>query len=226
MFGINEIVKQAQAAESLLERAERACAKTRGLRGGDRTYTPLIAAAIFPQGSAAKADLVFNVPADADFWAYKLLMFPQCRVVDPAGGTPDEVTFRATSFSGESGSTGIAAAATRYSDFNTIVDGTFALIFEGRELHNVDTPLAATYCASTGKWLTGGFAGGIPPTWSGANPTPGGMVFDVPFFIPRTKSLTCRVSPTHLGVRTIDTRRHEYRIVGILEGEKKVSAFR
>lgn len=224
MLGVGDIVKQAQEAERLLERAQGAVATTRGLRGGDRVYTPLIASTIFPQGAAAKQDLVFNVPADADFWAYRLLLFPQCRVVDPVGLTPDEVTFRPTSYSGESGSTGVASPATRYSDFNTLVDLTFALIYEGKELQNVDTPAAAVYCMDAGKWMTA--ISVTNPTWTGASQTPSGLVFDVPFFIPRTKSLTCRVTPLHLAQRTIDTRRHEYRVLGVLEGEKKTGSFR
>jgi hypothetical protein len=70
--------------------------------------------------------------------------------------------------------------------------------------------------------------------WVGASQTPAGLVFDIPFFLARGKALTCRVTPTFLGERSIPettpggpiTRQHRYKIVGVLEGEKKVTAFR
>jgi hypothetical protein len=57
------------------------------------------------------------------------------------------------------------------------------------------------------------------------------MVFDIPWFFPRGKTLTCRVTPTYLGVRTIDFesapgRQNQYKIVGVLEGEKRPGAYR
>ena len=64
---LNEIVSQAEASARLLERAKQAADAVRVLRSGDRVYTPLIASAEFQQGTAAAANLVFNVPADADF---------------------------------------------------------------------------------------------------------------------------------------------------------------
>lgn len=227
-----EIVKQIEQAELLAARAQRAVEKVRGLRSGDRVYTPLVASAEFYQGSSPSANLVFNVPADADFWAYRLLLYPYCKVVDPVNGTPDEVVFRSTSFTGQPFNPGWSNPADEYSDFTSQVDGTFALIFEGKELQNIDTPFSAAYCSTMGKWRSSGLIG-----WAAASQTPAGMVFDIPFFIARSKSLTCRITPTYLGQRAIEevlstlppttgVRQHRYKIVGVLEGEKKVTAFR
>ena len=235
-----EIISQADKASRLVERAQKAASHVRGLRSGDRVYTPLVVSAEFSQGTAPSANLIFNVPADADFWAYRLLLYPYCKIVDPVNGTPDEVTFRSTSFTGESFSTGaIADPEDHYTDFDTLVDGTFALIYQGKELQNVDIPMSAAYCVNIGKWSPSVNASLLTTTWGAASQTPAGMVFDVPLFIPRSKSLTCRITPTYLGIRSIleptavgpvtgpdIVRQHRYKIVGVLEGEKKVTAFR
>lgn len=235
---LSEIVGQADRAARLLERAAKACTNVRGLRSGDRVYTPLVASAEFSQGNAPSQNVVFNVPADADFWAYRLLLYPYCKVIDPVNGTPDEIVFRPTSFTGQPGSPGVKNPNTRYSDFNNIVDGVFALIRDGKELQNVDTPMSAAYCATMGKWLAVNAAATNHAGWGGTTQTPAGMEFDIPFFIPRSKTLTLRLTPTYLGIRTIvETitveaapveiiRQHRYKIVAVLEGEKKVTAFR
>lgn len=222
---LQEIIDQADQAAVLLARAQQAASKLRGLRSGDRVYTPLIASAEFSQGVAPSANLVFNVPADTDFWGYRLMLYPYCKIVDPVNNTPEEVTYRPTSFVGQSYSPGFRPL-NRYSDITSVVDATFALIYQGRELQNIDTPVAATYSANVGKWFKN--------RWGGATQTPAGFVFDIPMFIPRARSLVCRVTPTYLGVRTTlepveegqILRQHRYKIVGVLEGEKKAGAFR
>ncbi len=239
-----EIIAQADNAARLVERAQRALANTRGLRGGDRVWTPLVASVEFSQGPAPAQTMVFNVPADADYWAYRLLLYPYCKVVDPVNGTPDEITYRSTSFAGESSSAGAGDPDDTYTDFNTLVDGSFAIIREGKEWQNIESPLSAAYCCNYDKWAAR--ANFVPNgsiftttfTWSGASQTPGGYVFDIPEFIPRKGSLSVRITPTMLGVRSIVesitreaapvniTRQHKYKIVGVLEGEKKVGAMR
>jgi len=229
---LTEIVAQTDKAARLLERAQRAAQNVRGLRSGDRVYTPLPASAEFSQGAAPSANLIFNVPADADFWAYRLLLYPLCKVVDPVNGTPSETTFRETTWSSVYGDPGfVPNPATLYTDINTLADATFALIYEGKEYQNIDTPVSAAYCVDMLKWVGAS-------RWGGASQTPSGMVFDVPLFLARSKSLVCRVTPTFLGIRTIEepaliddvevdiVRQHRYKIVGILEGEKKVAALR
>ncbi len=239
---LQQIVNQTETANRLLERAQRSAATVRGLRSGDRVYTPLVASAEFEQGSTAAANLIFNVPADADFWGYRFLLYPYCKVVDPVNGTPDEVTYRPTSWVGQPYSPGIGAGDPDFmSDFDTQVDAMFAFIKNNKELQNSNIPASAAYCVNIDKWsvVPGGvFSASIEPGWNACTQTPAGMVFDIPMFIPRTKTLTCRVTPTYLGIRTIpetilvdDTpteivRRHRYKIVGVLEGEKRVSAFR
>ncbi len=221
-----EIVKQVELSERLLETAQQACSKVRGLRSGDRVYTPLVATAEFQQGTAPSQNLIFNVPADADFWAYRLCVYPYCKVVDPVNLSGDEIVYRSTSYPFSPSSPGLVNVESTYTDFYNLVDGTFALIYDGKELQNTDVPLAATYCANTEKWVSLGAS-----VWSGATQTPAGLVFDVPMFIPRGRALTLRITPTYLGVRSIAdagpiTRQHKYKIVAVLEGEKKVTAFR
>lgn len=235
---ITEIITQANKAEILAQRAQRAVENVRGLRSGDRVFTPLVQAAEFQQGQAPSRNLVYNVPADADFWAYRFSLFPYCKVVDPQNGTPDEITYRPTSFTGQSESPGAAAvvAGDAYTDFDTLVDGRFAFIFKGDELQNIDIPMAAAYSQGIGKWLPTAATSPVP-IWGGSTSQPGGFVFDIPFFIPRGKNLTVRLTPTYLGVRSIIetipagggteiTRQHKYKLIGVLEGEKKVQAFR
>lgn len=222
---LNEIVSQAEAASRLLERAQSAAGAVRGLRSGDRVYTPLVASAEFQQGTAAAANLVFNVPADADFWAYRFMLYPYCRVVDPTGAVPSEVAYRPTSYTSQPNSPGIS---TGLSDFESQVDAEFAFIFDGRETQSTNIPVSATYCVNVEKWST---LSNAPfalndPIWTAATQTPSGMVFDIPWFFPRGKTLTCRVIPTYLGIRTIDSRQHQYKIVGVLEGEKRPGAYR
>jgi hypothetical protein len=222
---LNEIVNQAEAASRLLERAQSAAGAVRGLRSGDRVYTPLVAAAEFQQGTAPSANLVFNVPADADFWAYRFMLYPYCRVIDPSGSS--EITYRPTSFTSQPLSPGITADD-EYSDFESQVDAEFAFIFDGREVQSTNIPAAAAYCVNVEKWSapTSQLIFFHPPIWTGATQTPSGLVFDIPWFFPRGKTLTCRVTPTYLGVRTIDSRQHQYKIVGVLEGEKRPGAYR
>lgn len=235
-----QILAQADSAAHLVERAQRALSNTRGLRGGDRVWTPLIASAEFSQGSAPAKTIVFNVPADADYWAYRLCLYPYCKVIDPINGTPDEIVYRSTSFAGESASAGVDSADVTNSDFNTLVDGSFAIIRDGKEWQNIEAPFSAAYCVGYDKWV----AQQAPTTlagffiWGGASQTPGGLVFDIPEFIPRGQALSVRLTPTLLGVRTIEetitraaapitiVRQHQYKIVGVLEGEKKVGALR
>ncbi len=232
-----DIIKQADVSERLLARAESAVKRVRGLRSGDSVYTPIIGAAEFMQGQAPSANIVFNVPADADFWGYRFRLYPFCKVIDPEYGTPDEIVYRPTSFFSQPMEPGIASPATRWVDFNTLVDGTFGFTDGGRDIQNVDVPFAAAYCVDIDKW-TNYDVNNTSPTWAAASQTPGGLVFDVPMFIPRGRSVVCRITPTYLGIRTITetvsisdvpttvTRQHKYKIVAVLEGEKKVAAFR
>jgi hypothetical protein len=227
---LNEIVSQAEAAARLLERAKQAADTVRALRSGDRVYTPLIASAEFQQGTAASANLVFNVPADADFWAYRFMLYPYCRVIDPTGATPSDVAYRPTSFTAQPNSPGIVDSTT-LSDFETQMDAEFAFIFDGKEVQSTNIPAAATYCVNVEKWSALPIPGFNLPIWTAATQTPSGMLFDVPWFFPRGKTLTCRVTPTYLGVRTIDLesapgRQNQYKLVGVLEGEKRPGAYR
>lgn len=233
---LSEIISQTDRTERLLSKASAAVSSVRGLRSGDRVYTPLVVSAEFAQGASPSQNVVFNVPADADFWAYRLLIYPYCKVVDPINRTPDELVYRSTSFAGQAGSPGVKSSL-RYSDFDNVVDMTFALIRDGKEMQNIDTPVSAVYCANMGKFNTT-FTLSTSTLWAGASQTPAGMVFDVPLFLPRSKTLTLRLTPTYLGVRTIEetitvaavqttiVRQHQYKIVAVLEGEKKVTAFR
>lgn len=226
---LNEIVSQAEAASRLLERAKSAADAVRVLRSGDRVYTPLVASAEFQQGSAAAANLVFNVPADADFWAYRFMLYPYCRVIDPTGDTPSDVAYRPTSFTAQPNSPGIVPDILRWSDFECQVDAEFAFIFDGREVQSTNIPAAATYCVDIEKWSTIPVPGLSLPLWTAATQTPSGMVFDIPWFFPRGKTLTCRVTPTYLGIRTkenLTARQNQYKIVGVLEGEKRPGAYR
>jgi hypothetical protein len=217
-----DCVNQAEAAQRLLERARAAAGAVRGLRSGDRVYTPLVASAEFDEGAAAAANLIFNVPADADFWAYRFLLYPYCKVVDPIGGTPPDVSFRPTSWTGEPFAPGIQIAS-RYSDFESQMDAVFAFIFDGKEIQNANIPASAAYCVTMDKW---GERTGFGNAWEAALQTPAGLVFDIPQFIPRSRSFTARVTPTYLGKRTIDARKHRYKVVGVLEGEKRAGALR
>lgn len=226
---LNEIVSQSDSAARLLERATKAANAVRMLRGGDRVYTPLVASAEFQQGSAAAANLVFNVPADADFWAYRFMLYPYCRVVDPTGSTPSDVAYRPTSFTAQANSPGIVIGNS-LSDFETQMDAEFAFIVDGREIQSTNIPAAAAYCTNIEKWSALAIPGFTLTLWTAATQTPSGMVFDIPWFFPRGKTLTCRVTPTYLGTRTIDLetapgRQNQYKVVGVLEGEKRPGAY-
>lgn len=227
---LNEITSQAEAAERLLARATKAANAVRILRGGDRIYTPLVTSAEFQQGSAAAANLVFNVPADADFWAYRFMLYPYCRVIDPTGATPSDVAYRPTSYTAQPNSPGLSSVVDIQSDVENQVDFEFAFIVDGREVQSTNIPAAATYCCAIDKWGSNTNPNTPFYTWNGTTQTPAGMVFDIPWFFPRGKTLTCRVTPTYLGVRTIDLeespgRQHQYKIVGVLEGEKRPGAY-
>lgn len=205
------------------------------LRSGDLVWTPLVADVEFSQGTAASLNMVFNVPADADFWGHRFTLYPYCKVVDPVNGTPDEVAYRPTSFTNQPFTPGNLNSL-QYSDMETQVDLVFAFITGGKELQNVNIPAAAVYGSTLAKWVLDSSVDRA--SWGGALQTPGGMVFDIPWWLPRGKALTVRVTPTYLGKRTIEetilvdeveteiVRQHKYKIVGVLEGRKSVGAFR
>lgn len=236
---LNSIVDQTSAAAGLLERASQAASQTRALRSGDRVYTPLIVSAEFDQGVASAANLVFNVPADTDFWAYRFMLYPYCKTVDPAGGASPDLVFRPTTWTSQPYSPGFLPADGTNTDIHAQVDAVFAFVFDGKEIQNANIPAAAAYSSTMEKWgarsgptvdfaalLSGISSSFRQPQWCGATQTPSGMVFPVPMFIPRGKSLTCRVTPTFLAKRVSDTRQNRYKIVGVLEGEKRVGAMR
>ncbi len=197
---LNEILAQTDKAARLLEIVQRAVENVRGLRSGDRVWTPLVSFAEFSQGDAPSANLIFNVPADADFWAYRLTIYPYCKVVDPENGSPDEIVYRSTSFTANEGP-GNLDPSDHYLDIANLVDGSFAFIYEGNEMQNIDTPIAAASCINVLKWTAPISNQGA--VWNAVTDTPGGLLFDVPFFIARSKSLVLRVTPSYLGVRTI-----------------------
>lgn len=231
-----EIANLAEEANRLLEKAQAARKRPRGLRSGDRVWTPLISAVEFVQGTAASANMVFNVPADADFWAYRFTLYPYCKVIDPVNGTPDDVVYRPTSFTGQPANPGMTQAIDVLSDIENQVDAVFAFITGSKELQNVNIPASAAYSTSMSKWAQDNI--GAAQQWGATLSTPGGMVFDTPWPIVRGRAVTCRVTPTYLGVRTIPetvlineveteiVRQHKYKLIGVLEGEKRVGAFR
>lgn len=232
-----EIANLAEEANRLLEKAQAARKRPRGLRSGDRVWTPLISSVEFVQGTAASANMVFNVPADADFWAYRFTLHPYCKVIDPVNGTPDDVVYRPTSFTGQPCNPGMVSGdPALFSDIQNQVDAVFAFITGSKELQNVNIPASAAYSTSMSKWVQADIA--TDPRWGGNWSTPGGMVLDSPWYIPRGRAVTCRVTPTYLGVRTIEetvtinevptdiVRQHKYKLIGVLEGEKRVGAFR
>lgn len=231
-----EIANLAEEANKLIEKAQAARKQTRLLRSGDRVWTPLVSAVEFPQGTAAAANMVFNVPADADFWAYRFTLYPYCKVIDPVNGTPDDVVYRPTSFTGQPANPGMTQAIDVLSDIENQVDAVFAFISGGKELQNVNIPASAAYSTSMGKWVQPNIA--FVQQWGATWSTPGGMVFDIPWYIPRGRAITCRVTPTYLGIRTIEelvisgeeettiVRQHRYKFMGVLEGEKRVGALR
>ena len=149
----------------------------------------------------------------------------------PTGDSPSDVAYRATSFTAQPSNPGITDLDTKFSDFESQVDAEFAFIFDGREVQSTNIPAAAAYCVTIEKWSGLQSTGSVEGIWTAATQTPSGMVFDIPWFLPRGKTLTCRVTPTYLGVRTIDTRefpsrQNQYKIVGVLEGEKRPGAYR
>jgi len=106
-------------------------------------------------------------------------------------GTPDEITYRSTSFAGESACAGVGDPDVTYTDFNTLVDGSFAIIRQGKEWQNIDAPISSAYCCGYDKWVAKNGVTTLADffTWGGASQTPGGYVFDIPEFIPRKGSL-------------------------------------
>jgi hypothetical protein len=231
-----EIADLVQSTDKLLERAKAAAQRPRALRSGDRVWTPLISSVEFVQGTAASANMVFNVPADTDFWAYRFTLYPYCKVIDPVNGTPDDVVYRPTSFTGQPANPGMPALSTDFSDIENQVDAVFGFISGGKEMQNVNIPAAAAYSTTMGKWVQATLVN--VQQWGAVHSTPGGMVFDIPWFFPRGRAITCRVTPTYLGIRTITeevlidavptdiVRQHKYKLIGVLEGEKRVGAFR
>ena len=174
---------------------------------GNRYYA-LASEVVFGQSQLVPIPMLFNVPKSNDFRVRRLTLLPFVRLVspDPVTQGPSERTFRPTFWVWTQSGTQVPSQA---------VDVALELLLGDKPLQNA--PYASFKTFSGNVLQTG--------TFPFANyAVPSGQVFDPPFTLRAGEALTARITPLFAGpantVLVTDGRLNEYKIVGVLEGEK------
>lgn len=188
---------------------------------GDRAWNLLRAiSAAFRLGQDDAVQLTFNVPADADYYGVGMNLFYQYRVIDPTNAANNDRTFRPciwTSWACTQPTMGDNTVSNPGHEGNgsvTILDDVAGAY------QNVPFSVASMY--STPYGIPGGQQG--PPITL----FPGALRFHRPYLIGRGKAISLVYTPLFTSAFNITLEAPfttEYRVVGILDGYKKVTAF-
>lgn len=221
----DELLKQALAqgerVAALTTRASRLRKHAR-VRDADRALHTMQAAYTFRQGENLSQSLVFSVPKGQAFEAHRLSLFAELRIVSIQEADGDsEITFRPTVWThnkfdhfGAGLQQAWPNAVDRFVDAQIELTQMEADGTTSHEYQNAPFPVAHT------------FSGGVNSDMVGSSlqsARPGALVFGVPMLLAAGTALQLRVTPLFSGVRTADDRLNEYRIVGVLEGFKRLS---
>ena len=217
---IENFIKQGAAAASLAKEVSAYTAKVVSkIDAGDDVFYAYRSSIEFFRGQSVANNLVFSISQDADFDAYRLSIYPRMRMIDPANPVTDDVAFRPTIWT----SGGIINPL---GEDSSAVDCSFALSISDRtgqyNYQNIPFLSGSLYCSYVNTYSAAGQAARNPITES-----PGGLTFDVPMQITRGGSVICRVTPLFSGQDDTAAGIYlQYQIVGVLEGKKKVRAFK
>lgn len=191
---------------------------------GDRAWYVISGASgTFDHGKNNAVQVVFNVPADADFYGMCLNLYYQYRVIDRADPTQSDRTFRPCIW------TSWACTVTDFfgtNEANAGHEGNGTVMIQddaAGPYQNAAFSVASMY--STPYGIPGG-QGSIPMTLY-----PGALRFHRPYFIGRGKAVTLVYTPLftsqfNLGLAEDTTLAMQFRVFGLFDGYKKVTAFR
>lgn len=219
---IKDFVKQGTLASNLAKEISDYAAKRISLvDAGDDVFYAYKSSIDFYRGQSVANNLVFSVSQDADFDAYRLSVYPYARRVDPTDSTQDDVAFRPTTWT----SSGLISPTINGID-TYAVDCSFQLSVSDAtgqyNYQNMPFMSGSLYCSYTNIYSAAGQATRYPIT-----ECPASLTFCVPMEVSRGGSVICRVTPLYSGLDDTNNGVYmQYRIVGVLEGKKKVRAFK
>ncbi len=195
------------------------------VREADRVLHTLQQSFTFRQGENLQRALVYSVPLGHAFEAHRLVLLPEIRLVSIAAADGDsEITFRPTLWTHNISeqlnvvNSGLVQAwpvlTDRLLDAQIELSQVEADGVTSHDLQNAPFPVAQTFSGPVNSDLGGA---------SLISARPSALVFAIPALLAPGTSLQVRVTPTFSGVRTSDGRLNEYRIIGLLEGFKRLT---
>lgn len=217
-----ELVKQsADASAFAKEVSEYLSRRVEKIDAGDDLFYAYRSSVEFYRGQSVANNMAFNISQDADFDAYRLSIYPYARRVDPTSVANNDVTFRPTTWtsSGLLDCIGIDSCAVDCSFQLSVADKTGQYAYQ-----NIPFMSGSLYCSYVNIYSAAGQQARNPITES-----PACLTFHTPMQIARGGSVICRVTPLFSGKDDTTgpaTTYIQYKIVGVLEGKKKVRAFK
>jgi hypothetical protein len=202
---IEKLIKQTQAIDALLDRSFKLH------RDGDRVPFVIQGRTTFQTGATQTAEMVFNVPTDADFEGEYMNLYLGARVISLESAQDSEKTFRPADW---------FHASSPY-----LVEGKAGCLFELRDSINgayqtvataIPSAFSAAVCAPLGERNVG-----IPQY-------PGALCFHVPYQLKRGSTLTCRITPVQTATlnNLADTETLEFEVRGLVHGYKRTYGFK
>lgn len=205
-----QIAGQIEAVNKLIDRASLLT------DDGDRSPYNIRAFYTFEQAKLEAGELVFNVPADADFRGTRINLYLGARTIDITSEVASDLVYRPADW-------------LHPNDWKAISINQANAAFSVRDSMNgeyqnapvnINSAFSARYgVRNTSSPFVVGLA--IPVT-----AYLGGLDFDVPYFVKRGNAVTVKITPLYAGPNPTEARRLDLRIVGVFHGYKKVRAFR
>ncbi len=217
-----QALAQGDRIAALTKRASTLRRHTR-VREADRVLHTLQQSFTFRQGENLQRALVYSVPLGHAFEAHRLVLLPEIRIVSIQDSDGDsEITFRPTlwthNISAAINAGGLVQAwpvlTDRLLDAQIELSQVEADGVTSHDMQNAPYPVAQTFSGPVNSDLGGA---------SVISARPSALIFNVPALLAPGTALQVRVTPTFSGVRTTDDRLNEYRIVGLLEGFKRLT---
>lgn len=202
---LEKLVQQTQAIDALLDRSFKLH------RDGDRVPFVIQGRTTFQAGATQTAEMVFNVPTDADFEGEYMNLYLGARVISLESAQSSEKVFRPADW---------FHASSPY-----LVQGKAGCLFELRDSINgpyqnvaiaVPSAFSAAVCAPLGERNAG-----IPQY-------PGALCFHVPYQLKRGSTMTCRITPVQTATLNSldDTETLEFEVRGLVHGYKRTYGFK
>ncbi len=188
---------------------------------GDRAWYLLPGtSAAFRLGQDKAVQVTYNVPADADFYGMSMNLYYQYRIIDPTDATNNDRAFRPCVWSNWA-NTVVGSASKAAPNPGHEGNGTVSIQDDATGPYQ-DAPFSVTSMYSAPY--------GVPQGQLGAPVSlyPGALRFHRPYFVGRGKAVGLLYTSLFTSAFNLDLAEGlttEYRVVGIFDGYKKVTAF-